>query len=100
MQKPKTHKKVAVAIDTGENQKGPPKVSATAVGLLAKKIIEIAKENEVPIVEDEELAENLKLLELGSTLPEELFPVIAEIIAHIHEIAATHRSFPVAPKKS
>jgi flagellar biosynthesis protein len=67
-----------------------PKVSVSAAGLLAQKVVEIAKENDIPIVSDEDLAQDLFLLEVGSYLPEKLFPAVAEIIAHIHHVSALH----------
>ncbi len=67
-----------------------PKVSVSAAGILAQKIVAIAKENEIPLVEDKDLAQDLFLLEVGSHLPEKLFPAVAEIIAHIHHVSALH----------
>jgi type III secretion system FlhB-like substrate exporter len=75
-----------------EKKKGKtlPKVSVSAAGILAQKIVAIAKENNIPLVEDKDLAQDLFLLEMGSYLPEKLFPAVAEIIAHIHHISALH----------
>jgi type III secretion system FlhB-like substrate exporter len=90
-------KKRDLAIGLKMEKKGEvklPKVSVSAAGELARKIVEIAKENEIPLVKDTDLAQDMYLLEVGSYLPEKLFPAVAEIIAHIHHISALHNPAP------
>lgn len=83
----------ALKVDPGEGR-GPVLVGA-GFGLLAEKITEIARAHDIPMLEDQELADSLKLLEVGAELPETLFPVVAEIIAHIYRVAERHREFPM-----
>lgn len=94
----KRNKKVSVALKMEDYGKTVPKVAASGLGKLAERILEIANENEIPIYEDKELAESLSYLEVGMALPEDLFPAVAEIIAHIHFIAKGYKDVPVNPK--
>ena len=96
--KKKMDKKIAVALKMDEYGRTVPRVSASAMGQLADRIIEIARENNIPIYEDQDLADSLRYLDIGMALPEELFPVVAEIIAHIHFIARGYREAPLNPR--
>lgn len=63
------------------NGEDTPTVVATGHGDLAEEILSIAREFEVPIMENKELLSLLSMLELGEEIPRELFVVVAEIIA-------------------
>ena len=70
---------IAVALEfDGEST---PTVNARGVGPIADRIIEIANQHGVPLQQDEELVEILSDLNLGDEIPEDLYRVIAEIIA-------------------
>ncbi len=77
---------VAVALRY-EPEKGAPEVLAKGRGLLAQKIKEIARENEVPIVEKPELARTIyKLADVGSLIPPELYKAVAEVLAFVYSL--------------
>lgn len=62
-----------------------PKVVAKGVDFLAFKIREIAKNNNVPIVENKPLAQSLyKLVPLGDIIPAELYTAVAEVLAYVY----------------
>ena len=63
-----------------------PIVTAAGMGYVADRIIEKAKENEVPIVVNEELANLLNNVEVGDSIPEELYGAVAEIIAFVMSV--------------
>lgn len=63
-----------------------PVVTAQGVGRIADKIIEKANENEVPIVYNKELADLLTNVDVGESIPEELYSAVAEILAYVMEI--------------
>jgi len=58
-----------------------PEVTATGTGSLAAEIIELARAHGIPLYENTELTEMLSLLDLGEKIPQELYLVIAQIIA-------------------
>ena len=60
-----------------------PKVIASGKGALAERIIEKAKEAEVPVHRDDSLAETLSRLEIGDMIPPELYEVVAEILVFV-----------------
>ena len=60
-----------------------PKVIASGKGVLADKIIEKAKESDVPIHRDDKLADTLSRLEIGEMIPPELYEVVAEILLFV-----------------
>ena len=81
MKKPK----IAVALQYNPGEEAP-KVIATGKGVLADKILENAKEAAVPVYEDEGLAKTLSKLDLGDSIPPELYGVVAEILVFVDKM--------------
>jgi flagellar biosynthesis protein len=79
-------KKKAVAIKYNAVSQNAPRVAAKGAGLIAEKIIRIAKEHDIPIREDADLVETLSQLDLDQEIPEELYTVIAEVLAWVYKI--------------
>lgn len=61
--------------------KAAPALTAKGDDALAEAILKLAREHEVPIYENAELVKLLARMELGDSIPEELYRTIAEIIA-------------------
>lgn len=80
-EKPKTA--VAVSYEPGEVA---PKIVAAGKGVLAERIIEKAKEAEVPFYRDDKLADTLSKLEIGDCIPPELYEVVAEILVFVDDM--------------
>ncbi|SEF51709.1 flagellar biosynthesis protein [Caloramator fervidus] len=78
-------KKKAVALKYNKNLKAPY-VTAVGFGQVAEKIIKIAKESNIPIVENENLVDSLSKLPLNQPIPPELYEAVAEIIAFVYKI--------------
>ena len=74
---------VAVAYYPGEVA---PKILAVGKGEVAERIIETAKENDVPFYQDNKLAETLSRLQIGDTIPPELYEVVAEILVFVDDM--------------
>lgn len=81
----KNKRKQAAALRYDQEKNHGPTVSATGKGMIAENIIEKAKENDVPIVEDESLVELLAELNINETIPNELYHVVAEVFAFIYK---------------
>jgi flagellar biosynthesis protein len=77
--------KKAVALKYERYKDSAPKVVAKGKGVIAEKIIEVAKQYGVYLKEDPTLVEVLSGLELYEEIPEELYKVIAEIFALIYQ---------------
>ena len=76
--------KVSVALEYMPGEEAP-KIIASGKGILAEKIIEKAKESDVPIYEDSKLANTLSKLELGDMIPPALYEVVAEILVFVDD---------------
>ena len=81
--KPKVKQAIALEYQPGDLA---PKVIATGKGALAEKIIEKAKEADVPLHQDSKLAGTLSKLEIGDYIPPELYEVVAEILVFVDEM--------------
>ena len=68
---------VAIAYEPGEKA---PKI------LVAEKIIEKAKESQVPTYKDNKLASTLSKLQIGDMIPPELYEVVAEILVFVDDM--------------
>ncbi|MBU1249298.1 MAG: flagellar type III secretion system protein FlhB, partial [Proteobacteria bacterium] len=75
---------LAVALSYNVLEAPAPMVLAKGADHLAEKIKEIAKENDIPIKENKPLAQALyKQVEIGETIPEELYQAVAAILANL-----------------
>jgi len=70
--------------DLGEDS--APKIVALARGEAAERIIEKAKESNVPVYENAELAHTLSSLSIGDEIPPELYEVVAEILIFVSSL--------------
>lgn len=78
-----THFAVALKYDNTVSQ--APVVTAKGADYLAMKIKEIAKENDVEIVENKPLARMLySNVEVGNEIPAELYQSVAEVLAYVY----------------
>lgn len=82
MKEKKEKQKIAVALQYNPDEDAP-RVIASGKGILAEKILDTAKESDVPVYEDEGLAKTLSNLELGEAIPPELYGVVAEILVFV-----------------
>lgn len=82
-EKEKEKTAVAVAYQPGDTA---PKILAAGKGAIAERIIETAKDNDVPFYQDNQLADTLAKLEIGSTIPPELYEVVAEILVFVDDM--------------
>ena len=69
-----------------EPDEAAPKIIASGKGYLADRIIERAKEANVPLHKDEKLANTLSKLEIGDMIPQELYEVVAEILVFVDKM--------------
>ena len=82
MEENKNKIKQAIALEYDPSDEAP-RVIASGRGVLAEKIIEKAKESDVPIHRDDKLADTLSRLEIGDMIPPELYEVVAEILIFV-----------------
>ncbi len=89
-----THFAVAIKYEDGAMR--APKVVAKGMGEIAAKIRQIAKDNDVPLLEAPALARALhKHVDLDREIPNTLYLAVAEVLAYVFQLRAfkTHGGF-------
>ncbi|MFI3253359.1 MAG: EscU/YscU/HrcU family type III secretion system export apparatus switch protein [Eubacteriales bacterium] len=71
----------AVALKYDQSS-GAPIIVASGMGYMAEKMVEVAEDNGVPIYEDNSLATMLSQLQLGQSVPPELYQAIVQIYVY------------------
>ncbi len=79
-------RKRAVAFRYAPDEMDAPQVVARGTGRTAERIIELAREHHVAIKEDPQLVQALSRLEIGDSIPPELYMVVAEVFAWLYEL--------------
>ena len=80
----KVKKAAALKYERGKDR--APRLVAKGTGPIAEKIVELARENGVEVLEDRELVEFLVTLDVGQEIPPELYRAVAEILAYVYRI--------------
>ncbi len=78
--------KKAAALRYKQGEDNAPKLVAKGSGEVAERILQIARENGIPIREDKPLLDVLSSLDLYQEIPPELYKAVAEILAFIYSI--------------
>lgn len=77
----------ANAIKYDSDSGNAPLVVAKGRDLVANNIKRIAKENEIPIVENKPLAREIyKVVEIGDEIPADLYHAVAEVLAYVYDL--------------
>lgn len=80
--------RIAVALKYDPNKTAAPIVIAKGQRLVAERIKAIARENNIPIVENKPVARMIfKVVEIGHPIPEELYQAVAEILAFVYRLS-------------
>jgi len=74
-----------------EYDKIAPKVIATARGLLAKKMLEIAEQKNITVYKDSDLTEILSSFKAGDAIPEKLFGAVSVVMAYCYRVNSDFR---------
>jgi flagellar biosynthetic protein FlhB len=78
---------LAVALKYDNLRMRAPRVVAKGADLMAQRIRDVAREHEIPIVEDKPLAQVLyRTVEIGQEIPAKLFQAVAQILAYIYRM--------------
>jgi len=75
----------AAALKYDPEKDAAPKVIAKGRGIIAEKIIDVARKNNIPIQSDPGLVEILSKLDIDEQIPVELYKAVAEILAFIYQ---------------
>lgn len=77
---------IAVVLKYGDNLPAPQLV-AMGADLVAEKIKAIAREHNIPVVENKPLARTIfKTMKIGQVIPRELFVAVAEVLSYVYKL--------------
>lgn len=79
---PRRPPRKAVALHYGDER--APRITASGSGLIAERIVEIAREHDVPVHDDPLLTAALSQVPVGDEIPENLYVAVAEVLAFVY----------------
>lgn len=87
-ERPIPRRKTAVALkDTlKDDPDSLAQIMAAGRGFLAERIIALAYENNIPVREDQDLAELLAQFEIDTPIPTEAIMAVAEILSYVYKL--------------
>jgi flagellar biosynthetic protein FlhB len=78
---------LAVAIEYNGSNMSAPRVLAKGANLMAQRIIDIAREHNIPVVQNIPLARTIyKTVDVEQQIPPDLYIAVAEILAYIYRL--------------
>lgn len=82
-----------IAVVLKYSDKSPaPQLVAKGADFVAEKIKEIARENNIPIIENKPLARTIyKTMKIGQIIPRELFVAVAEVLSYVYRLRRKKR---------
>jgi flagellar biosynthesis protein len=82
----------AAALQYDRQKDVAPRVTAKGRGVVAEKIIELAKKYDIPIKSDPALVQLLSKVEIDEQIPLELYKAVAEILAFVYSMNEQRRA--------
>lgn len=82
----KKQNRSAVSLKYDSRVNKSPLVTAKGKGLIADKIIALAKKNNIPIKEDPDLVQLLSQVDLNREIPASLYTVVAELLSFVYRL--------------
>ncbi|MGE4580273.1 MAG: EscU/YscU/HrcU family type III secretion system export apparatus switch protein [Desulfuromonadales bacterium] len=83
--------KKAVALQYDREKAAAPRVVASGRGEIAERILQTAREAGLPVREDADLLEVLARIPVGEEIPEDLYQVVAEILAFVYRVNGRYK---------
>jgi flagellar biosynthesis protein len=78
--------KKAAALRYTQGRDHAPKVVAKGRGKIAEKIVSLAQQHNVPLVEDQNLMQMLEALDVDTEIPSELYQAVAEVLVFVYRL--------------
>lgn len=76
-----------IAVALHYDEKNAPRVTAKGEHGMAERMIELAKQHDVPLYPNSQLAATLVQIPLGDEVPDQLYRAVAEVIAFAYLVA-------------
>ncbi len=88
----------AVALKYDQSRMAAPQIVAKGGGLVAERIIELGRENNVPLLQAPPLARALyRHADIGNEVPQRLYTAVAEVLAYVYQLRTP--AYGAAPPK-
>jgi flagellar biosynthesis protein len=78
--------KKAAALRYDHQKSAAPQVVAKGRGKVAERIVALAREHQVPMVQDRNLVQMLEALDLNTDIPPELYQAVAEVLVFVYRL--------------
>jgi len=79
-------RKKAAALRYTPEKDAAPRIIAKGTGVIAEKILSIAKEHNIPLRDDPQLVEVLSALDLYQEIPPDMYKAVAEVLAFVYKM--------------
>ena len=76
----------AVSLQYQAGKDPAPKVTAKGQGLVAERIIALAREHQIPIKEDPDLVQVLSQVSVNQKIPPSIYQMVAELLAFVYKL--------------
>jgi len=84
MKNKNSDREAAIALSYDPDGLTAPTIVASGYGEIARRIMELAKENSIHIHQDDNLTQLLARVPVGTQIPEEAYQVVAELLAFLY----------------
>jgi flagellar biosynthesis protein len=88
---PADTRRAAVALKYDTATENAPKVIAKGRGLVAEKIIALAREQGIPMRADPDLIQMLTQIDLDQEIPPSLYKIVAELLAFVYRLNQSYQ---------
>lgn len=76
----------ASALRYTPDREDAPRVVAKGRGTIADKIVALAKEHDIPLVENPDLAQLIDALDVDTQIPPELYRAVAQVLVFVYRL--------------
>jgi len=83
--------RVAAAVRYDAAKDDAPRLTAKGKGHVAERIIELARQHDIPVRSDKALIQILSQLDIDQHIPPELYKAVAEILAFVYSANEKYR---------
>lgn len=80
------NRKYAVSLQYDAQKSKAPTVTAKGQGPIAEKIIDLARQHNIPIKEDPDLVQVLSQVDIDQEVPPSVYKVVAELLAFVYQL--------------
>jgi flagellar biosynthesis protein len=84
-------RRAAVALKYDAATENAPRVIAKGRGLVAEKIMALARAQGIPMREDPDLVQMLTQIDLDQEIPPSLYKVVAELLAFVYRLNQSYQ---------